>query len=261
MLVLPSRRGRMHGLKPAQTLNAGEQLSCNDSGKNFMETTTYNRYNSGPAAAAQPAGDVSFMGGVSPALRPSGRRKASSSWLLTASQFDAFLHCLDPNPEQAAVEFVRLSERLRIFFAGRGLGDPEDLADEAIDRTIRRLGEVRAVKPFVLGVARRLAAEAHRRPHAVSLDSMAELHQLRIPEDEEEARREQYMECMTTCIEELSEKERTLLIDWHRHEGRQKINLRNQMAAALGVSKGHVRIIIFRLKAKLRDSIYRRMSG
>ena len=223
-----------------------------------MEKTTYNRYNRGPAGVVQPAANVSFVGGASPALRPSGRRKAS--WLLTASQFDAFLHCLDPNPEQAAVEFVRLSERLRIFFAGRGFGDPDDLADEAIDRTIRRLDEVRAVKPFVLGVARRLAAEAHRRPHAVSLDSMAELPQLRITEDEDEARREQYMECMTTSIEELSEKERTLLIDWHRHEGRQKINLRNQMAATLGISKEHVRIVIFRLKAKLRDSIYRRMS-
>ena len=188
--------------------------------------------------------------------RTSGRTEAISS-----IQFSALLQRLDPDPEKAGVEFVRMNQRLRIFFMSRGFTDAESLADRTIDRTIRRLAQVREIRSFVLGVARRIAIEVRRNPRMVSLQDMPEIAAKMAGATSRDDRREEYLRCMAACVEQLTTDEQQLLTEWHSFDGREKILRRARLAETRGITKGHLRIIMFRLKARLRKAIKQRMGG
>ena len=62
----------------------------------------------------------------------------NKNWLLTKEAFDALLGWLDPNREVAGQKYEDIRRRLITIFSCRGCAEPEDLADETINRVIRR---------------------------------------------------------------------------------------------------------------------------
>ena len=61
--------------------------------------------------------------------------------VLTAQQFDALLLQFAPDRDTAGVKYVELRSRLVTVFRYRGCANPEELADEAMDRVARKLLE------------------------------------------------------------------------------------------------------------------------
>jgi DNA-directed RNA polymerase specialized sigma24 family protein len=66
----------------------------------------------------------------------------NKDWILTQESFDALLDWLDPAREIAGQKYEEIRWRLVKLFACRGCHEPEDLADETINRVTRKLKEL-----------------------------------------------------------------------------------------------------------------------
>ena len=66
----------------------------------------------------------------------------NKNWSLSQEAFDALLDWLDSDREQAGIKYEQIRSRLIKIFTGRGCVDPEDLADETINRVTRKLKEI-----------------------------------------------------------------------------------------------------------------------
>jgi len=71
---------------------------------------------------------------------------------------------LDPDPERAGEEYLKLHTRLTRYFASRGSAIPDELADRTLDRVARRLETevIQSFPKYSMGVARRVYAEDRR---------------------------------------------------------------------------------------------------
>src|SRR5215813_8995101 len=87
---------------------------------------------------------------------------------LTPKAFTKLLAKLSADPEVAGVEYEELRRRLITFFGWRGSFFPEDLADETLNRTARKIDEGEEIEKNVialaLGVARFVFLETSKRP-------------------------------------------------------------------------------------------------
>src|SRR6202008_1561467 len=67
----------------------------------------------------------------------------NKNWSLSQEAFDALLDWLDSDRELAGIKYEQIRSRLIKFFTGRGCIDPEELADETINRVTSKLSEIR----------------------------------------------------------------------------------------------------------------------
>src|SRR5262245_51712219 len=92
---------------------------------------------------------------------------------LTADGLARLLARLDADSQRAAVEYERLHRTLVRFFDAKGVGSPEECADEALDRLARRLLEevdITSIRSYAYGIARLVLLEHQRAPKPSPLD-------------------------------------------------------------------------------------------
>lgn len=196
------------------------------------------------------------------------RRARAAEWELNQDAFAALLARLDPDPERAGAAYVRICQRLSKFFECRGCAAPADLADETINRVARRLAEgaeIRAAEPlpYFYGVARNVLREDQKsRAHQLLplADLRPEEHPSENPQqtsDHEQTRweRERRLECLTSCLRELPDTARRLLLEYHRGEKRARIEHRQELAARLGITANALKIRVHRLRAALERRV------
>src|SRR5262245_29922660 len=88
---------------------------------------------------------------------------------MTAEELEALLERLDPDRERAGDRYVEIRKRLVRLLQWRGSANPEELADEAINRVARKLARkktaIESSDPFnyFCGVVHLLHKEALRR--------------------------------------------------------------------------------------------------
>jgi DNA-directed RNA polymerase specialized sigma24 family protein len=170
------------------------------------------------------------------------------------------LALLDGDPEHAAGEFEALRRRLVGFFEWRGAPWPEELADEVLDRLMRRLEEGEAVgnvAAFASGVARRLLLELHRGPRVVPLGNLgAEPAAPGPPPEPPWAEAEAQLDA---CLARLPAEHREILLAYYRGEGAERIAARQDLAHRLGVSANGLRVRVFRLRQRLEACVRERL--
>lgn len=189
-----------------------------------------------------------FRGSVA-ALDTSPQKK--KEWLLTQEAFDSLLVWLNPDREQAGSRYEQIRLRLIKIFVCRGCGEPEELADETINRVIRRLPEIKEGYEgdpalYFYGVAQNVHLEYTRRKR-VPADLPAKL------EPCEES--EQEYECLERCMQNLSPQNRELVIQYYQDEKRAKIDNRRELAERLGIALNAVRIRAHRIRATLQECV------
>jgi len=179
-------------------------------------------------------------------------------WVLTKDAFERFLAALDPDPDAAGVVYEQIRARLTIFFRCNGCPDAEVLTDETLDRTIRRQGEVeiRNLMSFVKGIARNVASEAHKKSSKTAAieDLPAPVWDRSRPADAPAADPAQ-IRCLERCLQKLPPDEEKLIRDYYQDERRQKIDRKRQIAEALGISAGALRIKAFRVRRQLQKCV------
>lgn len=174
--------------------------------------------------------------------------------------FEALLVFLSPGPaEDRGQAYARAREKLEDLFRWKGLASPEDLADETLDRVARRAREglqaQRGPMAYVLGVARKVALEAARRQarhRSATPDRWA------APEPDRNT--ERYHQVLDACLQTLSTEDRRLLLDYHRGDGRGRIDGRRELADRLGMPLATLRVRAFRIRARVERCARKHMA-
>jgi len=175
-------------------------------------------------------------------------------WQLTQETWNAFLAMLDSDPSRAGEKYEALRGKLITFFRQRQCISPEDLADEALNRVIRKSQEEQILNlpAFVLGVARRVAAETYRsnRIDPIEVDPAV------VPPDpEDEPAAAPLSNCMDECVARLFPRERELILEYYGHEKSDKIKTKKRMSGSLGISATALRVRAFRIRKQIEGCV------
>lgn len=173
-------------------------------------------------------------------------------WILTKESFDALLAWLDANPDAAARKYEQIRTRLIKIFVCRGCLESEDLADQTIDRVARRLNDIEATfsgEParYFYGVANKIHLEYLRRKRTPEPELPV------LVDDTDEDARE--YECLERCMEQLSPKNRELVLEYYQEERWAKIEHRKRLADQLGIALNALRIRACRIRASLLECV------
>ncbi len=185
------------------------------------------------------------------------------AWSLTQEALDKLLWRLDADRESAGQKYENIRRKLVKFFEYRGCGIPEDLADETINRVVRRIDdgeEIRASDPYLYfaGVARNVLREYWEKPERewMTLEDLPPgKHPRQEPVASAGGESDQPLECMNRCIEKLPPQNRELIIRYYSEEKRAKIENRKEIAERLGIPLNALRIRVRRLREKLEACV------
>ncbi len=155
---------------------------------------------------------------------------------------------LDPNRDEAGRKYEVIRLRLIKIFTCRGCLEPEDLADETINRVSKRLNEIQNEYEgdparYFYGVANKIHLESLRRkpppppPPPMPIDDSNQ--------------KEREFQCFERCIEKLAPDHRALVVGYYQEEKRTKIDHRRMLADQLGIALNALRIRAHRIRASL----------
>jgi len=175
---------------------------------------------------------------------------------LTKDALDRLLHWLDRDRDRAGQRYEQIRSGLIKVFLCRGSVDPEELADETINRVARKVQElaesyVGDPALYFYGVAKMVHLEYSRRklvaPHPP-------------PPDIEEETDLRY-ECLEQCMQKLSAKNRELILAYYEHETGAKIDRRKELADQMGITTNALWIRAHRIKKDLQNCVKQRLRG
>jgi DNA-directed RNA polymerase specialized sigma24 family protein len=134
----------------------------------------------------------------------------------------------------------------------KGFSDAEDLADETMNRVMKKLPEIRDTyigEParYFHGVARFIVREVGRRKE-VTVD------ELPVSLIEPDVYSDEY-DCLVKCLRFLAADKRELILDYYIYDGRDKIVQHQRMASELGISDGALRGQTHHLRRNLEKCI------
>lgn len=174
----------------------------------------------------------------------------NKDWILTQESFDALLAWLDPEREAAGRKYEDIRLRLIKIFACRGCYEPEDLADETINRVSKKLKEIASTYSgdparYFYGVANKVHLEYLRRRPAPFPPAPSEVSD----------NLEKEYACLERCVQNLSVNNRVLVLQYYQEEKRAKIDHRKHLAAQLGIAVNALRIRACRIRAALQECV------
>jgi RNA polymerase sigma factor (sigma-70 family) len=178
-------------------------------------------------------------------------------WSLTQEGFEKFLTCLDSDMTRAGEAYEKIRAKLMSFFEWRGFQFPEEHADEAINRVIRKIdegGEIRDPSTYVYGVARMLILELakQRDRQNEALENFSPPVEQAPEEDEDSQIR---IECLKRCLQNLSQENREMILGYYQEDKSAKIESRRLLAERLQIPLNALRIRALRLRDKLEKCI------
>jgi DNA-directed RNA polymerase specialized sigma24 family protein len=176
--------------------------------------------------------------------------RMNKNWVLTQESFDALLDWLDPQREKAGQKYEDIRRRLIKIFTCRGCSEPEDLADETINRVTNKLKEIEAGftgdrARYFYGVANKVHLEYLRRKPDVTLPLPVA--------NSDEVERE--FKCLETCMDRLTPDNRELVLQYYQEDKKAKIDHRKMLAEHLGIAVNALRIRACRIRATLLECV------
>jgi RNA polymerase sigma factor (sigma-70 family) len=187
---------------------------------------------------------------------------------LTAASFDSLLTILGPDRESAARAYLDLRLALFTYFATRDVANPDEMADETINRVARRLSEGERITTgnpanYFYGVARNVWRESLAKGNVLiplSDENSAGVAQDTTPYDlllsaQERIESEIRHECLEKCLGSLAPEDRELIISYHQFSGGKKIENRKNLAERFGLSNNALRQKVARLKSRLGECV------
>jgi len=169
---------------------------------------------------------------------------------LKQEDFDRLLAWLDSDRERAGLTYEKIRWRLVAILASRGCTQPEELADETIDRVARRVTDIQQSYAgdqaiYFLGVMNNVHHEYLRRPVSPPLFD---------PERQVETQEQTYS-CLDQCLARLAPYSRQLIEKYYAENKQAKIDLRKRIARELGIKTSTLRLRALRIREKLQTCI------
>jgi len=171
-------------------------------------------------------------------------------WDITQDAFDTFLTWLDSDRDQAGIKYEDIRRKLIKIFVCQGCPSGEDLADETINRVIRKMPELADMYngdplAYFCGVARNVLLEHFKK------DSAA----LPLPPPDSPEQKEREYECLERCMKVLTPENRDLMLGYYKEEKRAKIVHRKELADRLGIALNALRIRAYRIRTGLQGCV------
>jgi RNA polymerase sigma factor (sigma-70 family) len=182
-------------------------------------------------------------------------------WALTKEEFAALLSWLGSNPESAGKKYEVIRQSLIKIFTWRGFNEPEDLADETINRVTKRLRDILASYKgdpalYFYGVAKNIIREQRRRASReaqVTESSTPAATPIQWPDETADDPELPY-KCMNDCIERLKPKYRELFLRYYSGEPHPK-TYRKELTRQMGMTPNALRVRIKRIRTWLQKCI------
>lgn len=174
----------------------------------------------------------------------------NKNWVLTQEAFDALLDWLDPDRQVAGQKYEDIRRRLVTIFSCRGCAEPEDLADDTINRVASKLSAIQSSyvgdpARYFYGVANKIYLEYRRRPVPT----------VQTPPATYDEEIEKEFECLERCMQELTAENQKLVIEYYQDERQARIDHRKRLAEQLGIAINALRIRAFRIRASLQECV------
>jgi len=182
--------------------------------------------------------------------------------------FDRLLDWLDDGVDSHGDAYLETRRKLVSYFEQRNRPMADDLADETLNRIARTLekdGTILTRPParYCYTVAKFVLLEDVRRGHA-----HLRLRRIKVasakgsptgawsldPEETLEIR-DQRLECLECCLQQLTPAQRELVMEYHRDTRRQKIVRRREMAKRLGITMNALSIRASRIRTALEAAV------
>jgi hypothetical protein len=173
--------------------------------------------------------------------------------------FARFLQLLSPDSEEANRRYGELLRKLQGFFTLKGVSDPGNAADEAIDRAALKIAAgavVPDVSKYCFGFARHIAQEQLRLRQRESQAFQNFIEDLSHSSAEQVDR---IYNLLKPCFGQLAHEEQQLLESYcYEMEGRARAKHRQKLAETLKISTLALRVRVTRLRNSLADCIRKR---
>jgi DNA-directed RNA polymerase specialized sigma24 family protein len=192
-------------------------------------------------------------------------KPATSADALTQEQFYGLLKRLDCNRNQAALKYEELHFKLVKFFEWSYCSSAEDLADETLTRTARKLyagdQEILDIEAFLWGIAKRIRHEGRKRdfktvafaqvPDEKLSDAGAAIESIH-----RKIQMQKERECLRNCLQRLPEVNQRLFLAYRVDKGHY-LERRKKLAEEFGLTPGALRVRVIRLREKLEKCVAR----
>jgi len=177
---------------------------------------------------------------------------------LSRANFEKLLIWLDSDRELAARKYESIRLRLIKIFTLRGCHVADELADKTIDRVAEKMDSVAKNYEgdpalYFYGAGKLVFLEFLKTPKPETLPHFI------IQENNEKENFSQSYECLEKCLQELSEEQRKLIIEYYQDKKQAKIDHRKILAEKLGTSGEKLRVRVHRLRNILQKCVQRCM--
>jgi DNA-directed RNA polymerase specialized sigma24 family protein len=175
---------------------------------------------------------------------------------LTPEAFAKFLAMLAPEPETAGEKYEELRRQLIKFFEWRGSLIADQLADETLNRVVRKIQDGEKIEKNILamclGIARYIFKENMRHPdnRRVEIEQLSNLAAPPVHQKEDD---DLWLVSLRECLNSLPEEDRELIIEYYEEDKQAKIDSRKALAARLGISLN----TLFSRAKRIRDRLER----
>jgi len=181
-----------------------------------------------------------------------------NNWQPSSDEFNLFLRWLDPDIEKAAHRYESVRRNLITIFIRRGCHRPEELADEAFNRVMRRLPQmvdtyVGEPTRYIIVVARNLHLEY--RDEVKNQDPLPEHDHTDFSVKPSDESKEHDYACLEHCLRQLPDHQRKLVVSYYHDDKREKIDHRKKMADELGIGLNALRIRAHRIRLALEECL------
>jgi DNA-directed RNA polymerase specialized sigma24 family protein len=188
---------------------------------------------------------------------PAPSSPSEGKWMATEQSFNLLLAAFSPDRNEAANQYEIARRKLIRFFEHRHFAASERLADETLDRVMRRIEEgknIANLMAYIYRVAAYVAMEAFKEEERMrsAVKTMPTVAPPRVTNDDEEGLR---LRCFDTCLDDLPAETRTLILSYYGEQGGAKIQLRQQMALGLGIRLNALRIRAHKIRVILEECV------
>lgn len=188
---------------------------------------------------------------------------------LTREGFDRLLAWLDPDREGAGLKYEKIRSALTNRFRRLNCADPEERANETIDRVCQTLPKVIAnykgdPEPYFYAVAYYVYLEYMKLP------ASGPLPETDLPNGgasstphpvDDDSQDEALDECLSHCLKRLDKDERDLILEYYGGERHEKIRRRKELAERMGATPPYLRVLARRIRVRLKQCILDCLKG
>jgi DNA-directed RNA polymerase specialized sigma24 family protein len=183
-------------------------------------------------------------------------KQLKKNWTIDTDAFQRLLDWFDAGKNSQGQRYLEIRGRLVSFFDRKNSLNPDDLADETLNRVSRRLTEEKieseTPEKFCYITAKFVFLESLRANHNrnIPIDEITE-NTLVTKDLDDKLAKEKMLDCLEHCTENLDYANREIIVGYYYGEERIKIANRKNLATKLGFSINALSIRACRIREKL----------